>query len=432
MNSAIAPNTSISYAQTTPRHLPWLVCFCAALFFLFEFLQVNIFNAITPSLMDEFAISAARIGQICANYFYASFLFVLPAGMILDRVSTRKVILIAMTSSVLSTYLFSCVTSPWAADVCRFVTGMGGSFCFISCIRLASRWFPARRLALIIGLMVTMAMFGGMLAQTPMTLLTDILGWRNMLIIDAMLGIIIIGLIFFFVHDQPTHSTHINSEPILSWRQFLKALTQSLLNLQNWLGGFYTSLLNLPLMLMGALWGSLYLVQVHGLTRTQSSFVTSMIFIGTILGSPLIGWLSDKIGRRQPPMILCALLSLAVILSIMLVPSLSISSLIILFFALGLFTSGQILSYPLIAESNPKALTGTSEGIASTLIMAGGISQPIFGFLMGLTWDHKMINNIPFYSHHDFLIAMSIMPITLIIGLIAAIFIKETHCKPLD
>lgn len=418
--------------RQTQKFLPWLVCFSAALFFFFEFLQVNIFNAITPSLMKEFTLSAGRVGQASAYYFYATMLFVFPAGLILDRFSTRKIILFAMGSSIVCTFFFSMANSISAAEICRFITGIGGSFCLLSCIRLASRWFPPRRLAFIIGLIVTMAMLGGMVAQTPMTMLTDHFGWRKMLIMDASLGILMLMAIFFLVKDRPATSPEFSEPKSFSWVNFKESLRRSLGNPQNWLGGLYTSLLNLPLMLMGAVWGSLYLVQHHHLSRTQASIVTSMIFIGTIIGSPLIGWFSDRIGLRRMPMLYCAVLALFDVLSIMLIPNLGMPLLILLFLGLGFFTSGQILSYPLIAESNSKKLTATAEGIASSLIMAGGMTQPLFGILLGLHWNHTMVNQVPFYSAQDYLLAMTIVPVAFALGWLVAFFIKETYCKSID
>jgi MFS family permease len=424
-------STTDHVANKQPIYLPWLVCFSAALFFFYEFMQVNMFNAITSALMKEFSLSAVQVGQISANYFYATLFFLFPAGMILDRCSTRKIILVAMASSVLCTFLFALATHIWMGDVCRFITGIGGSFCFISCIRLASSWFPPRRLALVIGLIVTIAMFGGMLAQTPMTLLTDLLGWRGMLLIDGLAGLVMLIPILLFIKDRPEVAINkFEAHTALPWFKFIQSLKSSLLNLQNWLGGVYTSLLNLPIFLLGAMWGSLYLVQAHGLTRTQASFVTSMIFIGTIIGSPVIGWYSDRMALR--PMILCATLSLVTILLIMFIPHLSLYSLMLLFFATGFFSSAQIISYPLIAESNPPALIGTAEGIASTLVMAGGISQPLFGALLNFSGNHQIINGVSYYANSDFLLAMSLMPIAFLIGLVASFFMRETHCRPLE
>ncbi len=408
-----------------------LVCFTASLFFFYEFVQLNMFNAIDPALMREFQISAARLGQLSAHYFYANVLFLFPAGIILDRVSTRKVILLAMALSIVSTILFAFASSIAIAEICRFLTGIAASFCFLSCMRLASRWFPPKHMALVMGLIVTMAMLGGMVAQTPMTLLTDAFGWRNTLLIDAAAGAVMLLAIFLVVRDYPSYTAALlqQQRQDLIAMGFWKTLARAVSNLQNWLAGLYTCLLNLPIFLLGAMWGSLYLVQIHDLTRTQSSYVTSMIFVGTIIGSPAIGLLSDRITRRKMPMIVCAICSLIVILLIMYLPHLSVASAMWLFFALGFFTSAQIISYPLIAESNPRALIGTASGLASTLIMAGGVSQPIFGWLMGLYWNQQMQNGIPLYSINNFRIALAIMPIAFILGLVATVFIKETYCK---
>jgi len=110
--------------------------------------------------------------------------------------------------------------------------------------------------------------------------------------------------------------------------------------------------------------------------------------------------------------------------------SLSFTSLLILFFALGFFTSSQIISYPAIAESNPKTFTGTAVGLASVLIMSGGaIFQPLFGWLIDLNWDGKMVNGMAIYSAHDFFYGMAIMPIAFVFGLIITWMMKETFCK---
>src|SRR5262249_15058190 len=176
MNSVTTVCTATISTQS--RFSPWIVCFSAALFFFFIFMQVNMFNAITPALMHEFSLSAAQVGHISATYFYATLIFLFPAGMILYRFSTRWTILLAFTLGVVGTYISSFTHHVEIIEWCRFIIGIAGSFCLISCIRLASRWFPPQRLALVIGLIITLAMMGGMLAQTPMTLLTDTLGWR--------------------------------------------------------------------------------------------------------------------------------------------------------------------------------------------------------------------------------------------------------------
>lgn len=165
--------------------------------------------------------------------------------------------------------------------------------------------------------------------------------------------------------------------------------------------------------------------------KTQASLVATMIFLGTIIGSPLVGWFSDFIGRRRLLMIIGSILSLLVLLAIMFISILHFYSLLVLFLLLGFFTSTQIISYPLIAESNPRHLTGISTSLASILIMGGGaVFQPLFGWLIDLHWHQSFIQGIPYYSRSNFLYGMSIMSIGFIVSLVAAFGLRETYCQP--
>jgi len=412
--------------------LAWLATLTAALFFFYEFIQLNLFNAIDVQLMQDFQINAPELGQLASMYFYANALFLFPAGMLLDRYSTKKLLLFAICLCTLGTFLFGLSHEYFIAAAARFLVGWGASFCFLSCIRIASRWFPPSRMALVTGIIVTMAMVGGMVAQTPMALLSHMIGWRQAVLFDACLGIFIALATILFVQDRPPNSheaAKADKDKLKSlgiWRCFYYAVT----NPQNWLGGIYTSLLNLPVFLLGALWGIHYLTEVHHLTTVQASYATTLFFVGVILGSPIYGWFSDYIGLRKLPMILGAIFSLVVIFILMYVPSLSLTSLIILFFLIGLSTSSQVLSYPTIAELNPISLTSTSVSIASITIMCSGfVFQPLFGWMMQLEWNHQVVNGVPVYSAHDFNNAMVIIPVAFVIGLIISFFIKETYCR---
>lgn len=420
--------------SSSGRHtacLPWIVCFSAALLFFFIFIQLNLFNALTPALMHDFHATAEAVGNLSANYFYANVLFALPAGLLLDRYSARRLVLTAMVCSVLCTYGFALSNTLWQAAIFRFITGIMGAFCLLSCVRLASRWFPPERMALVVGLVVTFAMLGGTVAQTPMTLLTDAIGWRATLLADATLGVLMLFVMFWYVRDFPPGIAKEVADQHLALHQagLLQSLRSTLGNIQNWLCGLYTSLLNLPIFLLGAMWGSLYLVQIHHLSRAQASWVTSMIFIGTIIGSSCVGWLSDRLRRRKLPMIVGAVISLGLILALIYVPHLSLGVLLSLFLLLGITTSTQIISYPLIAESNPDANVGSAEGLASMLILSGGFTQPFFAWLIGLHWNHRVVDGIPTYVLSDYRMGLLIMPVAFLIGLILALCVRETYCR---
>jgi MFS family permease len=424
--------TSPLPANNTQPHqlggwLAWLVVMVSALFFFYEFLQMNMFDTINADLMRAFHINGAEVSNLSAGYFYADILLLFPAGFILDKFSTRKLLSTAMFVSVAATFCLSFTDNYWFAFCMRLLSGFGAAFNLLSSLRLASRWFPAKKLALVTGAVVTMAMLGGVVAQTPMTLLVASVGWRHAIQYDALLGAIFLLFIIFLVRDYPKgySAETIDQSKHISLKTTVLAILK---NRQNWLGGFYTCFLNLPILVLGALWGIQYLSQANHFSRTQASVINSMLFIGTIVGSPILGQLSDYFRKRKPLMIIGAVFSIALILAVRYIPAPSFSVMMILFFLLGFVTSSQVISYPLITESNSMTLTGSALGMASVIIMAGGaVFQPVMGWLLDLHWHGQYSNGVPFYDVSDYHFAFMIFPITFVISLLFSFMIRETH-----
>jgi MFS family permease len=408
--------------NTDSKYIPWLICLSAGLFFFYEFFQLNVFDVINQSLRASFNINATQLSFMSSTFIWANVIFLLPAGIILDYFSARKVIIVALSICIIGTFGFGLTDSFKLATFFHSLTGVGNAFCFLACVVLVSRWFAPRHQALVIGSIVTMAFLGGMAAHTPFAYLNNNFGLKSAILIDAGLGVFILIWIYFFVHDKKIgFAKSINKK---SWFLNFKG---ALLNKQTWLAGLYTSTLNLPIMVLCALWGGSYLAKVHGLSLITASNITSLVFIGSIIGCPLFGYLSDKQGKRKPIMLIGAIAYCILTLPLIFSTNLSILSLSIIFALLGIFSSAQIISYPLIAESNTSNNTGIATGIASIIIMSGGgIAQLIFGYIM-----QPNINNITTqYTNHDFMHAMLIFPIAAIVAITAVLLMKETYCKP--
>ncbi len=404
----------------------WLVCLSAGLFFFYEFFQLNLFDVINQSLRDDFQISAGELSWLSSAYVWANTVFLIPAGMILDRFSVRRVILLAMFICVAATLGFGMSHAYIMALSCRFLIGIGNAFCFLSCIVLVSRWFLPRRQALVIGCVVTMAFLGGMVAHTPLAYLNEQFGWRLALIIDAGVGAFLMLWLFCWIKDSPVatmvSSVSSSTEPLRS------AFSKAIRNRQNWLCGIYTACLNLPIMVLGALWGASYLATVHHLSKMTASNVVSFLFIGSMIGCLVAGWASDALGRRKLPMLVGALFMLLAFLPLYGGWVLSGFELSIVFFAIGFVTSTQVISYPCIAESNALSNTGAATGLASMLIMGGGgVGQVVFGQLMQ---RHAMVS-INQYNAADFQFALWMFLVATVTALFTLLFMKETNCQRL-
>ena len=397
--------------------MAWMVCLSAGLFFLYEFFQLNLFDVINFSLSQDFHLSAAQLSLLSSSYVWANILFLIPAGLLLDRFSTKRVILIAFLICVLATAGFAMTTQFWSAFLFHFLAGIGNAFCLLSCIVLISRWFPAERQAFLVGCVVTMAFMGGVLAHTPLAYLNAHFGWRHALLIDAAFGVLLLLWLMFMLQDYPA-----GVKPHVSSATHKKASFKAALsNSQNIFAGIYIACLNLPIMVLCALWGTSYLQIVYQFSAVSASSVVSLIFFGSMLGCPLMGWLSDTLGQRKPMMIFGAIATLLVLVPLFLVTSLSVFWLSIIFFSIGLFTSTQVIGYPLITESNRSEQTGLATAIASVIIMSvGALGQIIFGLL---------VKSQALPTPVDFQRAMWLFPVMTVVSLVAVSLAKETNCK---
>src|SRR5687768_17541969 len=102
----------------------WVVVLSASLFFFYEFIQMNLFNSIAPTLLTSFNIDAAKLGDLSSFYFIANVVFLFVAGTLLDRSATKNIILTALGICIIGTALFSYTHSFAWACFFRFLTGI--------------------------------------------------------------------------------------------------------------------------------------------------------------------------------------------------------------------------------------------------------------------------------------------------------------------
>ena len=408
--------------------LPWLVCVSSSLFFFYEFIQGNMFASIADNIMQDFQVQADKMAYLSSIYYLSNVIFLFVAGMVLDRFSTKKTILVAMMLCILSTFILAQAQSFYLALFCRFVTGIGSAFCFLGPIRLASRWFPPKRMAMVTGIIVTIAMTGGMLAQYPLTKLVAQIGWREALVQVGWLGTAMLVVMYFGIIDK----TGTIKQKAAQKLNILSTAKKAYLNSQNLRAAFYSSLMNMAIAVFGAMMGSLYLVQKMGIPKEDAAVVNSMLFLGSIIGGPLIGWCSDKLNLRVLPMKIGAITSLAVMLMVLYLP-VSLPIMKVLFFFLGFFTAAQVISYALVAESSSPMMTATAVSVVSILTQGGYVVyQNLFSFMLVKHGEVQMLDGLPVYSLGDYQYAAIILPLGLIFALLVLFGLKETHCRQVE
>lgn len=418
--------------MTARTHLHrWFVILSAALFCFCTLLTLQMFNSTNIHLIIDSHFTNAQLLYLPNLYIYTTLIFLFPAGILLDRLSTRGVLLTAVALSLIGTLGFAVSTYFWQAALCYFIVGFANAFYFLSCLRLASRWFPAHKLAFVIGIIFAIVMASNLLTQTSFALLH--LPWRTVIFIYTGFGIFIGLLILLNVQDYPASYAAQHSKQIAQLKNigYSESLSLTLCNPQNWLAGIYASLLNLPVVILCCmLWGNLYLQQIHHISAEEATNVISITCLGALIGAPIIGAWSDHICLRKFPMIIGAMLSTIAILVFIEFHYLNYESLLVLFFFIGFFTSTQILAYPTIIENNNRINTSTPIGLAALLVILIAVFfQSVFGHLMSHCWTGIILNGMNIYSNQAFQHAMLLLPVGLVLAILCTCFLDETRCQ---
>ena len=404
----------MSSSASTHYRTAWLMTITAGLLFFYEFIQLNSMNSLNKSLISTFHFSNQQLGMISGAYFIANASLVFIAGNILDRNSARRATLCAMLLCTIGTLGFALANSFWELTIARFIIGVGGAFCFLSGLKIATRWFPISKIGAATGILVTMAMLGGMVAQSPLQILISNFGWRNALLIDTTLGVLIFILMFLVLRDSPEqkvlHPRHVDTlHPILP------SIKLALRNYKNYLTAIYTCCLNFPIFILGAIWGISYLSQAENLNQVMAAHICLMLFIGSIVGCPVIGFLVDKFSQHRIFMLGGGIICLA--LFAILIANITYNPLAIMaiFFLLGFFSSAQIISYSYINIDNCKSISASATSIVSTVLLLGGaIMQPFFGKILDFARKQHIA------IQHAYTYAMLLLPASIIIALICA------------
>ncbi len=145
---------------------------------------------------------------------------------------------------------------------------------------------------------------------------------------------------------------------------------------------------------------------------------------------PVLGWFSDFIGRRCLPMMLASIGALFLVCVLLYANSLPLPAMYFLLFAFGLLSSVQILVFSICREVSSIKIAGTAIALTNMIVMIGGnVFQPVIGKILDLQWAGMLMNGARVYSAGDYQIALTVLPLSILLAVITLFFIRETYCK---
>jgi MFS family permease len=405
-----------------------LVAFAlGTLYFGYAFVQRVSPSVMTAELMSDFAVGGAALGSLSAFYFYAYASIQLPVGMLTDHFGPRKLMSFAAALCAVASLGFALSDTLLAASIGRALIGGTVAFAFVGTLAIAGYWFKPSQYALLAGLLQTVGMGGAIFGQAPLRQMVESIGWRDTINLLALVALMLAILLFKLVpmrsSEQKRHS------PDAGILRGLKAVTT---NPQTWVCSLIGFGMAGTMLAFGGLWGVPWLNTVHGYTTTEAAGITSMIFVGWAVFSPLAGWASDRMGRRNLILRLGSLTALFATTCLFYLTPGNTILLMALIFVIGAGGSSMTVCFGSVKELNDINYASTSLGLMNMCIVgAGAVMQPLIGWQLDSSWDGTMQAGARVYTAAGYSTAFFSLLVVNFAALGGAMLLRETHCRQL-
>lgn len=356
----------------------WLV---ASIFYFYQYVLRSAPGVMMPQLSDAFGLSAVGLAALLGLLYYGYSPFSLVAGVAMDQFGPRKVVPLGAALVGIGSFMFA-TGDPTIAGVGRFLQGAGGVFALIGAAFIATTRFPAARAATLIGTTQMFGMAGGSAGQFAVgPAIAGGLPWQQFWITMAVAGIAIAVLLFVLLPGAEPKPSARGADG--GWvRNALSALGTVFTNPQSWLCGLIAGLMFIPTTIFDMTWGVRFLQEGHAMSYTDAVMRSASVPLGWIIGCPLMGWLSDRLGKRRPVIIGGASVLLVTLIVILYSPR-GIVPPMLLGLIMGIASGAAMIPYTVIKEANRPEHSGTATGVVNFINFSfSALLGPVFGALL--------------------------------------------------
>jgi MFS family permease len=362
---------------------------------LFLLAMINYLDRVALSvgagpMAAQLSLNKVQLGYLFSSFLWGYTLFLLPAGMLIDRFGSRYVTAISMGVWSLATMLTGAAAGVGTVLAARIVMGAGESSCYPSAARIIREWAPSRERGMAMTILNSGAYFGPAVGALALSWLVSVAGWRWSFVICGAVGFFWLAAWLMFFR-QPEHTAWLSAaERQIIERERETAVQanagaasiglRGVLREPTMWGLMLTQGCNVYTQYLFLTWMPNYLQTERGMTLLGSGTAMAMPYLGSIVISMALGVLSDRIlsekavesGRRRR--LVGAVMSAgAVIVFVPLVSNVWIV-LGLITVALGAASSGIALNIALLGDLlRPRGDIGRAVG----LLMVGG---NVFGF----------------------------------------------------
>jgi MFS family permease len=349
----------------------------ALMFYFLEYAVRSSPSVMMPQLATYFGTTALGVSSILVLYYYTYSITSLVAGAALDHLGAKWPVPVGVVILALGCLLFG-FPSAVAGQAGRLLQGAGSAFAFTGAVYLAARGFPPRYLATAIGATQCLGMLGGSAGQFAVGPMIE----RGLGVKEFWIGMGVLCLINAVLLYAVTPRERLAADAG-GLAGLLRPYKIVFSNPQSYLCGIVAGLLFAPTTIGAMIWAVPIFQKDIQLSFHSSVFTASLIPLGWVIGCPLLGWLSDRIGRRKP-VIIGGSAIMALLAAQMQYGQVVPMPIAMLLF--GIASGAAMIPYSVIKEVNPDNVKGSATGAMNFLVF--GITAaigPIFAHMFGKT-----------------------------------------------
>src|SRR5712691_6325337 len=402
------------------RPFRWAVLIFISLTMFGNYYVYDCIAPIADLLAKQLGFSDSNIGLLQAIYSIPNVFMVLIGGYVVDRIGTRKAILIFGTLcfagsvvTVLSGQLSVMATG-------RLIFGLGAESLIVAVTTAVAKWFRGKELSFAFGINLMIARFGTWLAQNSPTWAHSAYdNWRSPLLISVGFGsLCIVGALLYWI---------LESYAEMRMDLKLQGSTDKVVFSDIYkFGVSYWYIVALCVVFYSAIFpfetfAIKFFIEARGTTRELGGFLVSILTAFTMFGTPVFGLFADRFGRRATLMMLGSTL----LIPVYLVMAYTNVSLYVPMAMMGVaFSLIPAVMWPSVAYLVEQSKLGTAYGLM-TMIQNIGLAG--FNLLVGWANDysHASVSNPDGYR-----LGMWIFSILGFLGVLFAFLLRQRETGP--
>ncbi|QCC49249.1 MFS transporter [Halobellus limi] len=329
--------------------------------------------SVTPLIRDSLGVGSSAAGLLVGVMFGTAVVTSLPAGAVLDRTDTRRMMTLAVLALFVAGvwgWIAGRSGSYWSVITSRAVGGVAYVVVWNAGIDIVSRAVSAGSRATAVGIFTASGPVGFAIGQGTGPLVAARFGWPAIFL--AFTGVPLLGLLVFLPASRGLGGARGDAPSLAEFGTVLRNRTV-------WLAGAL-GFLSYALYLFINSWGSSYLTGEIGLSLAASGLLVSVFPAVGLVSRISSGLLSDRVfdGRRRPVLLGSFLIAAPLMLVFTRLGSIPLLVAVLLLsgFAIQL-TLG--LSFTYVREVVESHVAATAVAFQTSVGLAGAFLSPIAG-----------------------------------------------------